>query len=308
MTPPDTPPTTPTTASEAVPLAIWPCGQTTAKTQRAGRYLPAASVHPAKMLPELARRIITTYSKPGELVCDPMCGIGTTLVEAALLDRRAVGVELEPRWATLARRNLIYALDPQHADGVQLLEGDARALTALLGERAGTVDLVATSPPYGCDISTLDMGAYRQGGSSRVAGTRYYSTDPANLGHARGQRYLEAMAAVYAACATVLRPGGLLVTVTRNPRPQGRLFDLTAATVQLAQQAGLVYLQHVIALRAGIRDGRLVPPPSLRQRINTRNARARGVPVHLPVHEDVLVFCRLAPNDPGTAAGVVSRG
>src|SRR6266536_1337434 len=72
-----TPPTPPTTAAEPVPLAIWPCGQTPAKTQRAGRYLPAASVHPAKMLPELARRIITTYSKPGELVCDPMCGIAT---------------------------------------------------------------------------------------------------------------------------------------------------------------------------------------------------------------------------------------
>ncbi len=301
MTPP-TPP--PSAASAAVPLAIWPCGQTSAKTQRAGRYLPAASVHPAKMLPELARRIVAEYSPPGGLVVDPMCGIATTLVEAAALDRRAVGVELEPRWATLARRNLTYALDHQHAQRVDIVEGDARALATLLGEQAGTVDLVATSPPYGCDISTMDMAAYRQGGSSRVAGTRSYSADPANLGRARGQRYLAAMAEVYAACAKVLRPGGLLVTVTRNPRPQGRLFDLTAATVQLAQQAGLVYLQHVIALRAAVRDGRLVAPPSLRQRINTRNARARGVPVHLPVHEDVLVFQRMA----GAAEGVVRRG
>ena len=304
MTSPTPSPTTPTTASEVVPLAIWPCGQTTAKTQRAGRYLLAASVHPAKMLPALARRIITTYSKPGELVVDPMCGIATTLVEAALLDRQAVGVELEPRWATLARRNLVYALDPERAQRVQIVEGDARTLAALLGERAGTVDLVASSPPYSCDISTLDMAAYRQGARSRVAGTRYYSADPANLGHARGQRYLDAMGEVYAACAKVLRPGGLLVTVTRNPRPQGRLFDLTAATVQLAQQAGLVYLQHVIALHAAIRDSRLIAPPSLRQRINTRNARARGVPVHLQVHEDVLVFQRAA----GTAEGVLRRG
>src|SRR6266508_2563806 len=282
MTPPTPPPTTPPAASEPVPLAIWPCEQATAKTQRAGRYLPAASVHPAKMLPELARRIVAEYSPPGGLVVDPMCGIATTLVEAAALDRRAVGVELESCWATLARRNLTYALDHQYAERVDIVEGDARALATLLGERAGTVDLVATSPPYGCDISTLDMSAYRQGGSSRVAGTRYYYADP----------------------ATVLRPGGFLVTVTRNPRPQGRLFDLTAATVQLAQQAGLVYLQHVIALHAAIRDGQLVAPPSLRQRINTRNARARGVPVHLQVHEDVLVFQRAA----GTAEGVVRRG
>src|SRR6266508_3242822 len=285
-----TPPPPPPPRDAAVPLAIWPCAQTTAKTQRAGRYLPAVTVHPAKMLPALAARIVAEYSAPGELVVDPMCGIGTTLVEAALLDRRAIGVELEPRWVTLARRNLAYALDRQHAERAEIREGDARALVALLGDLAGTVDLVATSPPYACDISTTDMAAYHRGGSSRVAGTRYY---PA------------AMAEVYAACASVLRPGGLLVTVTRNPRPEGRLVDLAAATVQLAQQAGLVYLQHVIALHAAIRDGRLLARPSLRQRTNTSNARARGEPVHLPAHEDVLVFAR---GHTGTSEGVVGRG
>ena len=49
------------------------------------------------MLPELARRIVVEYSVPGALVVDPLAGIGTTIAEAALLDRRAVGVELEDR-------------------------------------------------------------------------------------------------------------------------------------------------------------------------------------------------------------------
>ncbi|WP_218001649.1 DNA methyltransferase [Microtetraspora malaysiensis] len=39
--------------------------------------------------------------EPGQLVCDPICGVGTVLIEAARLSRRAVGVELEPRWADL---------------------------------------------------------------------------------------------------------------------------------------------------------------------------------------------------------------
>lgn len=37
---------------------------------------------PGKMLPELARTVIRAYSQPGEPVLDPMCGIGTTIVEA----------------------------------------------------------------------------------------------------------------------------------------------------------------------------------------------------------------------------------
>jgi tRNA G10 N-methylase Trm11 len=60
------------------------------------------------MLPELARRIMAEYSPPSGLVVDPMCGIGTTLVEATRLGRDAVGVELEARWADLACANLAH--------------------------------------------------------------------------------------------------------------------------------------------------------------------------------------------------------
>ena len=99
---------------ELVPLAVWPCAQTSAQYQRTGRYLPASSRHPGKMLPELARRLVAEYCPPRGLVADPMCGIGTTLVEAAALGRWAVGVELELRWAELARANL-YPRPPYRA-------------------------------------------------------------------------------------------------------------------------------------------------------------------------------------------------
>ncbi len=98
----------------AVPLAVWPVAQTSAQYQRAERHLPACAKHPAKMLPELARRIVAEYSAPGQRVVDLMAGIGTTVVETALLDRRAIGVEVEPRWAALAETNLDHVLDPDH--------------------------------------------------------------------------------------------------------------------------------------------------------------------------------------------------
>lgn len=99
-----------------LPLAVWPCLQRTSQWQRHRRYLPESNEHPGKMLPALARRAIETYTDPGALVVDPMCGIGTTLVEAAHLDRRVVGVELEDRWSTLARANVAHA-QAQGADG-----------------------------------------------------------------------------------------------------------------------------------------------------------------------------------------------
>jgi DNA methylase len=58
-------------------LALRPARSTSGP---AGRYLPASTAHSAKMPPAIARHAITAYSQPGELVVDPMCGIGTTPV------------------------------------------------------------------------------------------------------------------------------------------------------------------------------------------------------------------------------------
>ena len=86
--------------------SVWATAQASPAAQRRGRYVPESSAHPAKMLPAVAAHAITHYTRPGDLVMDPMCGIGTTLVEAVHLGRRAVGVEYETRWAHIARANL----------------------------------------------------------------------------------------------------------------------------------------------------------------------------------------------------------
>jgi hypothetical protein len=120
-----------------------------------------------------------------------------------------------------------------------------------------------------------------------------YSSDRANLGHARGGAYEAAMAEIYAACHAVLRPGGRLVVVTKNTRRKGRTLDLAGLTVALASAAGFSYLGHVIALHAAIRDGDLVARPSYWQATQIRHARGRGEPAHLVAHEDVTSFIRV---------------
>lgn len=49
-----------------------------------------------KFIPQIAARAIKMLTQEGEVVLDPYCGSGTTLVEAAVLGRRAVGVDLNP--------------------------------------------------------------------------------------------------------------------------------------------------------------------------------------------------------------------
>jgi SAM-dependent methyltransferase len=240
--------TQPQSTRESVPLALWPVAQVSAQHQRAGRYLPDCTTHPGEIVPELARRIVAEYSRPGDLVVDPVAGIGTTLVEAAALGRRAVGIELEVRWLDLAAANVEHVLSPEDRSLVELRLGNETALGEIVGDLAGRVDLICTSPPHGVD------------------------------------------AAVYAGCLALLRPGGLLVTVTKNSHRNGSLFDFAGTTVALARSVGFGYRQHVVAFHAAICDGDLVARPSDRELTQLRHAHAAGEPTHLVVHEDVCVF------------------
>jgi DNA modification methylase len=60
-------------------LSVWATAQATGPVQRRGRYVPESVKHPARMLPAIAAHAVDAYTSPGDLVLDPMCGIGTTL-------------------------------------------------------------------------------------------------------------------------------------------------------------------------------------------------------------------------------------
>jgi tRNA G10 N-methylase Trm11 len=229
------------------------------------------------MIPSLARRIVEEYSKAGDLVLDPMCGIGTTLAEAAAAWRRTIGIELEPRWVVLAEENLDHVLPENQRPLAQVRTGNARSLPRLLGDVAGTIDLVCTSPPTAWDTPTLGK-------------TRCGTGRSPNLGRARGDSYQVAMVEIYAGCLEVLRPGGMLVVVTKNTRRKGGMLDRAGETVSLTRTLGFTYLQHVIALHAAIRDDSLGARPSFGQRTAIRREIERGEPAHLVVHEDVTVL------------------
>src|SRR5690606_10669085 len=46
--------------------------------------------------PQLPRFFIERFTAPGDVVYDPFAGRGTTLIEAALLGRRAIGNDVNP--------------------------------------------------------------------------------------------------------------------------------------------------------------------------------------------------------------------
>lgn len=59
--------------------------------------------YPARMIPQIARRLIERYSTSRDVVLDPFCGSGGVLVEAILRDRDSFGIDINPLACLLAR-------------------------------------------------------------------------------------------------------------------------------------------------------------------------------------------------------------
>ena len=66
-------------------------------TQSQTRYVTHGyHTYPAKFIPQLAARLIDEFSRERDIVVDPFMGSGTTIVEALMLNRIGVGVDINP--------------------------------------------------------------------------------------------------------------------------------------------------------------------------------------------------------------------
>jgi len=67
------------------------------------QYTHGFHTYPATFIPQIARKLISVFSTEGDTVCDIFCGSGTTLVESSLLNRNAIGIELNPLAVLIAK-------------------------------------------------------------------------------------------------------------------------------------------------------------------------------------------------------------
>ncbi|MBS7623069.1 DNA methylase [Candidatus Bathyarchaeota archaeon] len=154
--------------------------------------------------PYIPRNLIEGYTKQGDVVCDPMTGSGTTLVECKLLGRDGVGVDinLNAVMITMNRLDFRYVpIDPKYrAPTIRVYEGDARRLNEIGDE---TIDLVATHPPY-CGIVPYSK-----------------SQIPGDLSSLKLEDFLVEIGKVAKECFRILKPGkycGILIGDTRKHR------------------------------------------------------------------------------------------
>lgn len=116
--------------------------------------------------PQVARNLILRYSNEGDTVLDAFSGSGTTLIETKLTKRRGIGVDINEEALMLTRDRLNFSSLNNGFLEQKTYLGDARKLDFI---NDGTVDLIATHPPYANIISyTKNSNNKREGDLSKV--------------------------------------------------------------------------------------------------------------------------------------------
>ena len=236
----------------------------------------ARKAHGANKPPRLMARLIEFFSQSGELILDPFAGVGGTLLGAAIArgPRRALGIELDPRWAAVYAdvvRELSGTRDglgPEIADlgtadpgglrrfdpsGCELRVGDALAILPTIAE--GSVDAVITDPPYNVQLPlTMAGGKLAEAHANRRTDYAMVTESPDDLANAPDYAtFLDRMETVFGEIARVLRPGRYALVIVRDAYQDGRYIFTAADLAARATNAGLVPKGDHIWYQAGTR-------------------------------------------------------
>ncbi len=117
-------------------------------------------IHPTPKPPQLMRDIIQFFTKENELVFDYFMGVGGTLLGAGVCGRRAIGIDLNPKYIEAyklaAKETNVPEFKCIEGDCLEILSDRNKMNNLLNGE---DISLVLLDPPYGNMMSREKTGA-----------------------------------------------------------------------------------------------------------------------------------------------------
>ena len=88
--------------------------------------------------PQVPRNLILKYTKENDIVLDPFCGSGTSMIECKLLNRKGIGIDVNVEALKLAQSRINF--EPK------LIKGDSTNLQSIIPNEK--IDFIFAHPPY----------------------------------------------------------------------------------------------------------------------------------------------------------------
>lgn len=213
--------------------------------------------------PQIARNIIEMYSQRGETILDPMVGGGTTLIEARLLVRNAIGLDINPQAVEVTKESLKFNHSPPTKQIVKI--ADARDLSFI---KDNSIDLVITHPPY------MNIIKYSDG---QVNG------DLSNIGSM--PKFCDEIEKIAKEFYRVLKPNKFCAILMGDTRKNGHFIPLAFNVMQRFLKAGFILKEDIIKVQHNCSStGRWVQ-------------KAKENKFYLIMHEHLFVFRKPAKDE-----------
>ena len=199
------------------------------------------NIHPAVFPLGLPKHFITLLSHPGELILDPFCGVGTTLLAAQDLGRNAVAFDLKSEYIEYSRKRLMQSRLDNNA--IQLaIQDDARNISKYFNE--GTITLSITSPPYANMLNRSRKNKSIRGdkrNNEHFLKNQQYSNNKRDLGTMNHENYSAALTEVYSGIFPLMKTRGHVVININDVWENNKRFVTHAYVIQAVEAAGFEF-------------------------------------------------------------------
>ena len=173
--------------------------------------------------PYIPRNIILRYSQEGDLILDQFAGGGTTLVEAKLLNRNIIGVDINDVALNRCREKIDFEYDGVNGN-VYIHKGDARNLDFILDN---SIDLICTHPPYANII-------------------QYSDNIDGDLSRLKVKKFIEEMRIVAAESYRVLKKDKFCAILMGDTREKGHMIPMSFDVMRIFENAGFKLKELII--------------------------------------------------------------
>lgn len=172
--------------------------------------------------PYIPRNLLLRYSNEGDLILDQFAGGGTTLVEAKLLNRNIIGVDVNEEALNRCKEKCDF--EYEKSGKVYFHKGDARNLDFILDEK---IDFICTHPPYANIIK--------------------YSEDiEGDLSHLKVKEFLKEIEKVARESYRVLKKDKFCAILMGDTREKGHMIPMSFEVMKIFENEGFKLKELII--------------------------------------------------------------
>lgn len=164
--------------------------------------------------PYIPRNLLLRYSNEGDTILDQFAGGGTTLVEAKLLNRNIIGVDINSN--ALERCKEKCDFEYENSGKVYFHEADARNLDFISDEK---IDFICTHPPYANII-------------------QYSENIEEDLSHLKVKEFLVEMEKVAKECYRILKKNKFCAILMGDTRQKGHIVPMSFEVMKIFEKVG----------------------------------------------------------------------